>query len=142
LIADPDLLEAGEVTKIYRHVRERFNQLNFLCVWENTQQTRQIYFNDEAFKRLFNKPLAQRRIFAAIQYEGTGSTSFEKQLPDVLNLRFYRSNLPVLWGKSLELERPYRTILPTVVTHKFTIFNEATKTALNQLFHELAILVE
>jgi hypothetical protein len=45
----PDNVEAGEVTEIYHLVLKKLKQMNFLCEWENTPQTRQIYFNDEAF---------------------------------------------------------------------------------------------
>lgn len=110
----PSEVEAGEVTEIFKYISRTLLKVGFEFTSEGTYQTKQI------FLRGVEKPIG------AIQYEG--SNDFSKKLPTTVSLRFNRSNIPDEWNEQLETEHPpHRKILKTVITHKFSSFDEETR---------------
>lgn len=116
----PNEVNAGEVTEIFNYVSRTLLKVGFEIRSEGTYQTKQIYLNG------ITRPIG------AVQYEG--SNDFEKKLPTTVNLRFNRVNIPEQWKVQLENEHaPHRKILKTVITHKFSSFDEDTRKYIYQL---------
>jgi len=110
----PNVVEAVEVTELFKYISRTLLKVGFELRSEGTYQTKQVFMDG------IEKPIG------AIQYEG--SKDFEKKPPSVVNLRFNRLNIPESWKEQLENEYPpYRKILKTVITHKFTSFDEETR---------------
>lgn len=116
----PDLLDAGEITSIYRYICKKIHEAGLEMICEGTYQTKQIFWKGNT------------NAIGALQYEG--SNNFEKQLPSIVNLRFNRNNLPEQLKKLLEQDSPpYRRILKTMITHKFTENDEQTLNYIDKL---------
>lgn len=124
----PDDVQAGEITRVYQYIAEKVIELGLQLRCEGTYQTKQIYVEG------VDKPMG------AIQYEG--SNNFEEKLPDTVSLRFNRLNIPERWKVYLEEgTAPYKKVLKTVITYKFTSLTAESYNDIDELLKGLGFII-
>jgi 7-cyano-7-deazaguanine synthase len=131
IMKSPYEVKAGPITEIFNLICTELKQIGFDLRNENTWQTIQFYLRDEDYCRFSKNPGAKSPIIGSVQY--CGSNDFEKKLPNYINWRFYRNNLPnKQWLEVIEeiKDSPYRKdringpeIDPSCISIGFSFFN-------------------